>query len=121
MPDSKPELDGLSREKFIYLSTTGRVTGKTHTVELWFASINGKVYLSHEGEPSDWMKNIQKNAEVKFKIGGRPFSGTGRVFERGPEFEVGKSAIYEKYYGKAPKAKVDDWFSLSSVVAITLA
>src|SRR5712664_3220488 len=61
MPDSPPELGGLSREKFIYISTTGRITGKTHTVELWFAWSNGKVYLSHEGEQTDWMKNIQKN------------------------------------------------------------
>ena len=64
MPDSSAELGGLSREKFIYLSTTGRITGKTHTVELWFAWRKGKVYLSHEGEQTDWMKNIQKNPDV---------------------------------------------------------
>jgi hypothetical protein len=119
MPDSPPELGGLSREKFIYLSTTGRITGKTHTVELWFASRKGKVYLSHEGEPTDWMKNIQKNPDVEYKIGGKSYFGKGRVFEKGPEFENGKLALYEKYYGKAPKKKVDDWFSLSKVIALT--
>ena len=119
MPDFPPELGGLSREQFIHLSTIGRVTGKTHTVELWFAWRNGKVYLSHEGERSDWMKNIQTNPDVKFEIGGKLFSGKGRVFEKGDEFEDGKSALYEKYYGKAPKEKVDDWFSLSKVIALT--
>ncbi len=119
MPDSLPELGGLSHEEFIYLSTIGRITGKTHNVELWFAWRDGKVYLSHEGEQTDWMKNIRKNPDVKFKIGSRPFSGKGRVFEKGPEFEVGKVALYEKYHGKAPKEKVDDWFSLSKVIALT--
>jgi deazaflavin-dependent oxidoreductase (nitroreductase family) len=121
MSQSPAELGGLSREKFIYLSTVGRITGKAHTVELWFAWSNGKVYLSQEGEQTDWMKNIQKNPDVKFKIGGRPFSGKGRVFEKGPEFEDGKRALYEKYYGKAPKEKVDDWFSLSKVIALSQA
>ena len=65
-PDSPPELGGLSREKFIHLSTIGRITGKTHTVELWFAFRNGKVYLSHEGEQTDWMKNMENGARIFF-------------------------------------------------------
>jgi hypothetical protein len=118
MPNSSIILSGLSHEKFIYLSTRGRITGKTHTVELWFAWRNGKIFLSHEGKATDWMKNIQKNPSVNFKIGDKSFSGQGRIFASGPEFEEGKLALYEKYYGKASKKKIDDWFSLSKVIAI---
>jgi hypothetical protein len=30
-------------------------------------------------------------------------------------------ALYEKYYGKAGKETIEDWFSLSRLVAIELA
>jgi hypothetical protein len=118
MPDTLAALERVSKRKFIHLSTTGRVSGEAHTVELWFAYANGKVYLSHEGDATDWMKNVGKNPRVKFEIGGKEFSGEGKVHVEGPEFEDGKFALYEKYYGKASKAKVDDWFSLSKVVSI---
>jgi len=44
-------------------------------VELWFATGEGKVYLSHEGEETDWMKNLKQNGEVSFEIGGEKFTG----------------------------------------------
>ena len=61
--------DQLKNEKFIFLTTKGRKTGKMHVVELWFANANDRIYLSHEGAFTDWMKNIEKDGSVKMKIG----------------------------------------------------
>ena len=125
-------------KQFIYLTTTGRVSGKKHTIELWFAYGEGKIFLSHEGEYTDWMKNIQKNPDVEFKIGGNGeigsqynyklpydilsnlerFSGNLRVITNSQELEEGKYALYEKYYGKNSKEVIDDWFSLSTILVI---
>ena len=49
---------GVANQKYIYLTTRGRRTGNPHTVELWFAIAEGRIYLSHEGPYTDWMKNI---------------------------------------------------------------
>jgi len=107
--------------KLIHLTTLGRKTGKPHMVELWFAARRGRVYLSHEGEETDWMKNIRKNGGVSFEIGGRNFTGTARLLENNSdEAREGKVDLYEKYYGKASKETIEDWFSRSKLLLIEL-
>ncbi len=106
--------------KYIYLTTRGRRTAKLHMVELWFAIAGQKIYLSHEGEYADWMKNILQNSQVELKIGNRIFEGTARIVQDEVTFEIGKHALYRKYYGEASKDIIDDWFSESTVVEITM-
>ncbi len=111
--------DILKKEKFVYLTTKGRKTGKNHEVELWFALANDKIYLSHEGEYTDWMKNLAKNSAVNIKIGSENFEGEAALTQLGSQSrEVGKEALYEKYYGPASKETLDDWFELSTVIEI---
>lgn len=110
----------VADEKYIYLTTRGRKTGKPHTVELWFALAGKKIYLSHEGAYTDYMKNILKDSRVEFKIGKIQFSGTARIVKDGEAFELGKHALYLKYYGKADEDKIDDWFSESAIIEISI-
>jgi deazaflavin-dependent oxidoreductase (nitroreductase family) len=118
---SKDDLVKVASRKLIHLTTRGRKTAKLHMVELWFAVHDGKVYLSHEGEETDWMKNIKKNSQVSFEIGGVNFTGRARFLgDRGNETEIGKVALYEKYYGKATREVIEDWFCLSRLLMIEL-
>jgi len=79
----------------------------------------GKVYLSHEGQETDWMKNIKKHERVAFEIAGKNFTGKARYLEdREDEAWAAKVALYEKYYGKASKEVIEDWFSLSRLLLI---
>lgn len=113
------ELRKLSGRRLIHLTTAGRVTGRAHTVELWFALDESCVYLSHEGRATDWMKNIMRNGKVSFEIGGKKFVGNARVLtERDENAWEAKQALYEKYYGKAEKEVIEDWFSLSKLLVI---
>lgn len=116
------DLSGKAKnEKFVYLTTKGRKTGKDHAVELWFASSDGKVYLSHEGARTDWIKNLIQNENVKMKIGSETFTGKARVAASGSAGrEAGMKALYSKYYGPASKETLDDWFELSTVVQIVM-
>lgn len=111
---------GIGNEKYIYLTTRGRKTEKPHTVELWFASAEGKIYLSHEGAHTDWMKNIIKDGHVEFRIGDIHFKGRARIVRGGEAFEAGKHALYLKYYGMASEEVIDDWFSESTVIEISM-
>ncbi len=109
----------VSSQKFIHLTTEGRRTEKPHTVELWFAAGGDRVYLSHEGNETDWMKNLKQNENVSFEIGGKSFTGKAHyVKEHTDEAWSGKVALYEKYYGEAGKEIIEDWFSLSRLIAI---
>jgi deazaflavin-dependent oxidoreductase (nitroreductase family) len=116
------DLAKVASRKFIHLTTTGRKTGRPHTVELWFALGDGKLFLSHEGEETDWMKNIKENGEVACEIGGRNFAGRGHYIDgQSDEAWKCKVALYEKYYGKAARDVIEDWFSLSKLLAIEVA
>jgi hypothetical protein len=110
----------VADDKYIYLTTRGRKTGNPHMVELWFAIAGKKIYLSHEGVYTDWMKNILKDNRVEFRIGKIQFKGNARIAESGEIFELGKRALYLKYYGKADKDTIDDWFSESTIIEISM-
>jgi deazaflavin-dependent oxidoreductase (nitroreductase family) len=113
------QLEKGASEKLIRVTTAGRKTGNPHTVELWFAVSKSRVYLSHEGSETDWMKNIENNDQISFEINGKNFTGRARLLENGTEeaWEA-QVALYEKYYGKASKEIIEDWFSLSRLVAV---
>jgi deazaflavin-dependent oxidoreductase (nitroreductase family) len=113
------ENNEIKNSKYIYLTTKGRKTGNPHTVELWFAADKDKVYLSHEGTYTDWMKNINKDNRVEFRIGNSHFKGKALIIKEKDIFETAKYALYNKYYGKASKDVIDDWFSESTVIEIT--
>jgi deazaflavin-dependent oxidoreductase (nitroreductase family) len=113
------DISRVADEKYIYLTTRGRKTGKPHTVELWFATAAKKIYLSHEGAYTDWMKNILDNNRVEFKIGKILFKGNARIAEGGEAFELGKHALYLKYYGNADEDTINDWFSESTIIEIS--
>jgi len=42
-----------------------------------------------------------------------------RIVKDDESREVGKKSLYEKYYGPAPKATIDDWFELSTIIELT--
>jgi deazaflavin-dependent oxidoreductase (nitroreductase family) len=111
-------MEGVRNEKFIYLTTTGRKTGKPHTVELWFAFARGKLYLSHEGGSTDWMRNLAKQAEVGVRVGAVTSKAKAQT-AKGNARELGKRALYEKYYGNASQEVIDNWFDLSTVLELT--
>lgn len=112
-------LEAVKKREFIYLTTRGRKTGKLHTVELWFAFADGKIYLSHEGEQTDWMKNLRKTDSVSARIDRVKFDAKARIVGEGSSRELGKRALYEKYYKPASKEVIDDWFELSTVIELT--
>ena len=77
----KKTIESVKDEKYIHLTTLGRKTGKPHEVELWFALGDGKLYLSHEGEHTDWMKNLAKNGKVSVKIGSLKFDVLAKILK----------------------------------------
>ena len=73
-----PDLRALAEESFCYLTTTGRVTGRPHEIEIWFSLVpeTQTLYmLSGGGDRSDWVKNLRRNPEVTVRIAGEQFAG----------------------------------------------
>ena len=64
--------DELADERYCYLSTQGRVTGRRHTAELWFVPTEGGVYLmSGSGGLTQWCLNLQQEEQGVLRVGHR--------------------------------------------------
>ena len=91
----------LPDNQFCYLTTTGRISGKSHTVELWFASAAGSrtlYILAGSGRRSDWVRNIENNSSVTIRAGDVTASGTGRIVEDKEEEIEARKLVVAKYY-----------------------
>jgi deazaflavin-dependent oxidoreductase (nitroreductase family) len=112
----------LADEGFAYLTTTGRRTGKSHTVEIWFGLHDGRVYLlSGGGDAADWVRNLRTTPNVRLRIGTRTASGTARVLRTGTrEEELARRLLDGKYQGWREGKRLSSWARTALPVAIEL-
>jgi deazaflavin-dependent oxidoreductase (nitroreductase family) len=89
---------------FGYLTTTGRITGRSHEIEIWFALHDRTVYLLSGGrDGSDWVLNLMASPEVKFRIGDLTRTTTARVVEaRTDEDALARRLLVDKYTTRDP-------------------
>jgi hypothetical protein len=83
-----------------YLSTIGRVTGKTRTVKLRFVFLDGKFYASRRDSNANWLKNILKNPNVVIRANDREISGYAQIVK---DQELAKKISELKYTDKKKK------------------
>jgi len=90
-------------EPYCYLTTTGRVSGQPHEIEIWFAAVGDTIYLMNGGTrrppgSSDWVRNALANPAVRVRIAGEHFSGTARqVPFDSAEHEQARNLLVPKY------------------------
>ncbi|MGH8887571.1 MAG: nitroreductase/quinone reductase family protein [Egibacteraceae bacterium] len=88
---------GLGDLDFCYLSTTGRVTGRTHRIEIWFALAGRTAYLLSGSASSDWVRNLVAQPAVTLELGARRFPATARIVHELLEEAEARRLVYEKY------------------------
>jgi deazaflavin-dependent oxidoreductase (nitroreductase family) len=88
-------------EQYLYLTTTGRVTGKAREIEIWFVEHDGKFYiLAEHRERADWVKNIARNPHVHARVGSSAFDATARALDAVHDrdvFHIAQKSMTEKY------------------------
>lgn len=88
----------LGAQSFCYVTTVGRVTGRPHTIEIWFALHGSTLYLlSGAGWRSDTVRNIEADPAVTVRIGDRTFEARGRVVEDDDEDRRARDLVFAKY------------------------
>ena len=64
----------------LLLTTIGRKSGKPHIIPLQYEQIDNVIYIgSARGSNADWVRNIEKNPEVKVQIKNLSFEGLAEV------------------------------------------
>jgi len=112
----------LADKDFAYLTTTGRRTGKVHTIEIWFALHDGRIYmLSGGGDRADWVKNLTKTPRVRLRIGTQATSANARILRAGTkEDELARQLLDGKYQGWREGKRLSGWARSALPVAIEI-
>ena len=107
----------LSRLREITLSVTGRKSGRTISIPVWFALEQGKLYLVPvSGSDTQWYKNVLSNPSIRIQAGGAeaelkvvPVTDPKNVASIVEKFRAKYGAgDVKKYYSKLDVAVVAD-------------
>ena len=108
-----PDLD------YCYLTTTGRVSGESREIEIWFGLRGRTLYLiSGGGERSDWVRNLMADPAVSVRVGETTERGTARIVDDRDEAAIARPLVHAKY-ASAPD-DMANWRDDGLLVAIDL-
>jgi len=83
----------IADEPFVYVTTTGRTTGKPRQIEIWFVVRAGCIYiLAEHGRNAQWVKNILRDPRVKVRLAGLAFDATARVLDAQADADTWRAA-----------------------------
>lgn len=113
----------LAAEEFAYLTTTGRVSGKPHEVEIWFAIEGETAYLmngdsKHKAGHADWVRNLRKQPAATLRIAGQTFDATARIVGEPSEDALARRILLAKY--ATPENPLEIWGRVAVPVALDL-
>jgi hypothetical protein len=102
------------------LTTTGHISGRPHTIEIWFA-LNGQTLymLSEGGDRANWAKNALRQPAVTVKIKDHAFTGQARLAHDAQEDVLSRQLIASKYEPHLSN-DLSGWYRSSLPVAIDL-
>ena len=96
------------------------MSGRPHTIEIWFALEARTIYMLAGGrDSSDWVKNLIRDPNVAVRIRDVSYAGRARVVERPDEDALARQLVVAKYqpgYGE----DLTDWGRDSLPVAVDL-
>jgi deazaflavin-dependent oxidoreductase (nitroreductase family) len=110
----------LAALDFCYLTTTGRVTGDAHRIEIWFAAhpTRDTIYMLSGGrDRSDWVRNLLASPHCSIEIGDRRMVGYARLIEGGDDDELARTLVHDKY---AHGDDLASWRATALPVAVDL-
>ena len=89
--------DRLSRSREINISVTGRKSGRTISIPIWFVADDKKLYLLPvHGSDTQWYKNVLKKPSIRIKEGGEAAEVKVVPVTEGKQV----ASVIEKFRGK---------------------
>ena len=108
----------LSRSREIHISVTGRKSGRSISIPVWFVFEDDKLYLLPvQGSDTQWYKNVLKNQSIHIKGG-----GTEADFKPIPiTEEKNVSSVVEKFRAKYGASDVKKYYSKFDIAVLAQA
>lgn len=114
----------IAAARVCYLTTTGRVTGRPHEIEIWFAvdpqSSGRRLFFLAGGRwKADWVRNLHRNPAVRVRVGDTLLPGTARVLAPDDPLDSrAREALADKYGQRAASGGLNRWARESLAVAV---
>ena len=107
--------DRLARSREITITVTGRKSGRTISIPIWFVLEDDKLYLLPvQGSDTQWYKNVLKNPTIRIKAGGT--EGESKVIPISDAKQV--SSVVEKFRAKYGASDVKKYYSKFDVAVV---
>jgi deazaflavin-dependent oxidoreductase (nitroreductase family) len=109
----------LASEEYCYLTTRGRRTGNSRTIEIWFGLVGDTLYMLSGGrDRSNWVRNLQRDPAVTIRIGRAVYAGRARVVGSDSEEDaLARRLLLAKYAARYANG-LSDWGSKALPVAV---
>jgi deazaflavin-dependent oxidoreductase (nitroreductase family) len=107
--------DRLSRSREINISVTGRKSGRTISIPVWFVLDEDKLYLLPvEGSDTQWYKNVRKNPSIRIDA-----RGAEAEFNAVPITDAKQvSSVVEKFRARYGASDVKKYYSKFDVAIL---
>jgi deazaflavin-dependent oxidoreductase (nitroreductase family) len=104
----------LLKSSEIHISVTGRKSGRTISVPIWFVFDKDLYLLPVHGSDTQWYKNVLKNPSIRVKAG-----STEADFKAVPITDAKQvSAVIETFRGKYGVGDVKKYYSKFDVAVL---
>jgi deazaflavin-dependent oxidoreductase (nitroreductase family) len=104
----------LLKSSEIHISVTGRKSGRTISVPIWFVFDKDLYLLPVHGSDTQWYKNVLKNPSIRVKAG-----STEADFKAVPITDAKQvSAVIETFRGKYGAGDVKKYYSKFEVAVL---
>jgi len=116
MPSPSP-FAGWEQHPYCYLTTVGRVSGRPHTIEIWFVVEAGSAWLLTEPDGgTDWVRNLRRAPQVRLRVGAVEVDATATVVDLPAQAAV-RRALAERY--RSTDDDLDAWAAGALAVRVT--
>ncbi len=107
--------DRLSRYREINISVTGRKSGRTISIPVWFVLEDHRLYLLPvQGSNTQWYKNVLKNPMIRIDV-----RGAEAEFQAVPITDATRvSSVVEKFRDKYGTNEVKKYYSKFDVAVL---
>jgi len=114
----------MAEDDFCYLTTTGRISGEAHEIEIWFeldpVAPATVFMLAGAGHDSDWVRNLAQDPVATLRFGTDPATTAVRARLLDADTDESRRArdlVFAKYQARG-HGDLRDWRGRSLPVAL---